>query len=270
MISAETFVSSWQAALDRSSKDRVDLDLVDILRTEKKLVGDILREMLQRYRAQLRRIAAEPKLSLRVLSILLRGGAVQAEELRNRPGFLANVCSRMSLMNAIRLTRAGLLRHADIDDETRSRLIYDRKSTKRHLQSAIESGLIDLEDLPAGLRERMKIDTTSPRKKVPAKSGRARFSAAMLSDARSRMKVDTELAKKRWTVVLKRLYPDRDFGFVGHADFAQDIFCRLSIVATANGSRLREGQKISVIIATNFDKKRQRWGFAVESGHIVD
>ena len=270
MISAETFVSSWKTALDRSSAGRLDLDLLDILRTEKEHVDDVLQDMLPRYRAQLRRIAVEPELSLRVLSILLRGGGVQAEELRERRGFLANVCARMSMMNAIRLAKQGLLRAADIDAGTRARLVYDRKTTKRNMDDAIRSGVLNPEDLPMQLRERVVAATPSMRNALPASSGGARFSAGMLGDAKSRMKVNAELAKKRWTVELKRLTPGRGFCHVRHPDFEQNIFCLFSRIAATDRTELREGKKLSVRITTSFDKTRQRWGFAVESGHTVD
>lgn len=250
--------------------ERLDLDLLDILRTEKEQVNDILRDMLPRYRAELRRIAVEPELSLRVLSILLRGGAVCAGELRERPGLLANVCGRMSMMNAIRLTRQGLLRRADIDAATRARLVYDRNTQSRNLREAIELGLLDLEDLPAQLRERVATAGPSSYKGPTVRPGRAKFTAAVLGDANSRMKVNAELAKTRWKVMLKRIPPERGFGFVRHPDFEQDIFCLLSKIAAKDHADLREGRALDVRITTRFDATRQSWGFAVESGRCVD
>ncbi|WP_158270883.1 RNA-binding domain-containing protein [Thalassorhabdomicrobium marinisediminis] len=270
MISAETFVSSWKTALDRSSADRLDLDLLDILRTEKEQVDDVLQDMLPRYRAQLRRIAVEPELSLRVLSILLRGGVVQAEELRERRGFLANVRARMSMMNAIRLAKQGLLRPADIDAGTRARLVYDRKTTVRNIDDAIRSELLNPEDLPTQLRERIVAAAPSPHRKQRARSGEAKFSVAMLSDAKSRMKVNAELAKIRWTVELKRTIPERGYGFVRHPDFGEDIFCLLSKIAATDRNGLREGKVLNVRITTSYDRARQHWSFAVESGHTVE
>lgn len=270
MISADTFVASWKTALDRSSPGRLDLDLLDILRTEKEQVDDILQDMLPRYRAQLRRIAVEPELSLRVLSILLRGRVVPAEELREQRGFLANVCTRMSMMNAIRLAKQGVLRPADIDAGTRARLVYDRKTTKRNIDDAVRSGLLNPEDLPTQLRERIVAAAPLPHRKPRARSGGAKFSVAMLSDAKSRMKVNAELAKTRWTVELKRITPERGFGFVRHPDFEQDIFCLFSKIAATDRNGLREGKGLNVRITTSFDQARQRWSFAVESGHTVD
>lgn len=270
MISAETFVGSWQTVLDRSSADRLDLDLLDILRTEKEQVNDVLQDMLPRYRAPLRRLAVEPALSLRVLSILLRGGVVQAEELRERHGFLTNVCARMSIMNAIRLARQGLLRPGDIDTETKARLIYDRRTTRRNIDDAIKCGLLTPEDLPTQLRKRIVAAAPSPTRRRRGKLGEAKFSVAMLSNARSRMKVNAELANTRWTVELKRIIPERGFGFARHPDFDQDIFCLLSKIAATDWNGLREGKELNVRITTSYDKARQRWSFAVESGHIVD
>ena len=268
IISAETFVSSWKAALGHSSTERLDLDLLDILRTEKEQVNDILQDMLLRYRAQLRRIAVEPELSLRVLSIMLRGGVVKVQELRERPGFLANICARMSMMNAIRLGRQGLLRHADIDSATRARLVYDRGTKVRNIKDAMALGLINSEDLPAQLRNQFA--PLTPHQTPPRGSGGANFTADLLSDTKSRIAVNAELAKKRWDVVLKRLTVERGFGFVRHPDFEQDIFCLLSKIAATDRDEMREGQKLNVRITTRFDEKKKRWGFAVDSGRSVD
>ncbi len=87
MISTETFVSSWKAALDRSSAGEArSRPSGHSAHREGQAGDDILQDMLPRYRAQLRRIAVEPELSLRVLSILLRRQVVRADELRRTAG----------------------------------------------------------------------------------------------------------------------------------------------------------------------------------------
>lgn len=270
MISAETFVSSWKAALDRSRAERLDLDLLDILSTEKEQMNDILRDMLPRYRAELRRIAVEPELSLRVLSILLRGGVVRAGELRERPGFLANVCARMSMMNAIRLFEKGLLRRADIDAATRTRLVYHRKTTRSNLRDAIKLELLDPQDLPAQMREQITVAARSSRNAPVTKPGGARFTAAMLDDPSSQKKINAELEKTRWKIVLKRIIAKQGYGFARHPNFEQDIFCLFSNIAVTDRHFLREGQALEVRITARFEHERQRWGFAVESGRSVD
>lgn len=270
MISAEIFVSSWKTALDRSKVERLDLNLLDILRTEKKQLNDILRDMLPRYRAELRRIAVEPELSLRVLAILLRGGVVHAEELRARPGFLANVCGRMSMMNALRLTRQGLLRQADIDAATRARLVYDRNTKRTNLKEALERRLLDPQDLPVQLRKQMAAAAPTSRNTSPPRPGKAKFTAAMVNDANSRRMVNAELAKTRWKVVLKRIAAERGFGFARHPNFEQDIFCLFSKISATDCNGLHEGQELDVRITVRFDTGRQRWGFAIESGRCVD
>jgi cold shock CspA family protein len=110
----------------------------------------------------------------------------------------------------------------------------------------------------------------SPHRKPRARSGGAKFSVAMLSDAKSRMKVNAELAKTRWTVELKRTIPERGFGFVQHPDFEEDIFCMLSKIAAMDRNGLREGKVLNARITTSFDRSRQHWSFAVESGHTVE
>lgn len=270
MISAGTFMSSWKDSLDRSPPERLDLDLLDILRTEKQQVNGILRTMLPRYREELSRIALEPDLSLRVLSILLRGGVIRAGKLREQQGFLANVCSRMSMMNAIRLARQGLLRRSDMDEKTRTRLIYDRNTRAGNIKDAIASGLLVPQDLPPRLRQRIASNAKPPHAESPARAGVFKFTTAVLTDTSSRKRINAELAKTRWKVVLKRIVPDRGFGFARHPDFEQEIFCMLSKIAVKDRSTLREGQELDTTISTRYDATRKSWGFAIESGRCVD
>jgi cold shock CspA family protein len=269
LISANIFLNSWKAALDRSPKAREELDLLDIIRTEKEQGTEILRGMLPRYQAQLSKIAFEPKLSLRLLNILLRGGVVSVEEVRKRPGFLENVCSRMSMMNAIRLTKTRLLRRSDINDETRSRLIFDRNTNPHKIQEAIRLGLLEPEDLPLQLRSKLAFAAPRPRNARLAGSREKRFSTSRLSDPRSRNKVNAELANQRWEVVLKRVPQGQGFGFVQHPDFEGDIFCLLSRIASPGHNQLHNGQKLDVRITTSYDDKKARWSYSVESGRTA-
>lgn len=266
LISADTFSDSWKAALDRSPEVRLDLNLLDILRTEKERLNEILRGMLPRYQAQLSRIAFEPKLSLRLLNILLRGGVVSVEEIRKRPGFLESICSRMSMMNAIRLTEARLLRRSDVNAETRTRLVFDRSTTPNKIQKAIRLGLLEPEDLPLQLRRKLNFVAPHPRNARSPGLEKKRFSTSRLSDPRSRNMVNAELANQRWEVVLRRVPPGKGFGFVQHPDFEGDIFCLLSRIASPGHNQLQEGQKLDVRITTSYDEKKERWSFAVESG----
>ena len=264
LISADIFLKSWKTALDHSSKVRLDLDLLDILRTEKEYGTEILQDMLPLYQARLGKIAFKPKLSLRLLNILLRGKVVSVEDVRRQPGFVENICNRMSMMNAIRLTKSRLVRRSDINDETRARLVFDRSTNFAKIKEAIRLGLLEPEDIPAQMRGKVVVPPPRTVGRTPK-----RFSIDRLCDPRSRNKVNAELENQRWEVVLKRIPAEKDFGFVSHPDFEDDIFCPLFKIVTSGYNQLNEGQKFDVQITTNYDEKKKRWSFAVRSGRSI-
>ena len=90
--------------------------------SERESVREIVRKMLPLYRTQLRGIAVEPDLSLRLLNILVREGAISAQDIRREAGRLDAILSRMSMMNAIRLAKSRVVRRADLDEQERTRL----------------------------------------------------------------------------------------------------------------------------------------------------
>jgi hypothetical protein len=267
-ISADTFLSSWEHALGETSGPQLEMDLVDILRSERESVREIVRKMLPVYRAQLRGIAVEPDLSLRLLNILVRGGAISAQEIRREPGRLDAILSRMSMMNAIRLAKSRVVRRADLVEQERTRLIY--ASSPKEIKMALDAGLLLAEDLPPDLLKQVAPRPMGGRTSARAGAGRASYLVADLAAPDTRRGVDAQLRNKRWNVTVKSVRPESNFGFAGHPEFDRDIFFVLSNISSPSGRPISPGQTLDVRLATRFDRKKEEWGFAVDSGRVVD
>ncbi|KKM18571.1 hypothetical protein LCGC14_1664340, partial [marine sediment metagenome] len=269
-ISAKIFLSQWEGALDRSTRAQLELDLVDILRSERSKVDEVVRKLLKRHGAVLRSIANEQDLSLRLLNILVRNAVVEPFEVRNEQGRLDSILSRMSIMNAIRLAKTGVIQRGDLDEDTRARLVFDKQTSQKQLKDAIDAGLLSDEDIPAELLKKIGPRSRETRKATPVKGERFRYQLADLVDDKARAEVDAQLRSRRWTVTLKRIQPNRIFGFARHSEFDSDIFCVLNNITSPEGIPISAGQTLDVRIVARFDRKRSEWGFAVDSGRTVE
>jgi Putative DNA-binding domain len=267
-ISAETFLSCLEHPLGETSDPQLEMDLVDILRSERESVREIVRKMLPLYRTQLRDIAAEPDLSLRVLCVLVRWGAISAQDIRREAGRLDAILSRMSMMNAIRLAKSRVLRRADLDEQERTRLVY--ASSPKEIRMALEAGLLLGEDLPPDLLKQVAPRPTAGEIYARTNAGRRSYLVADLAAHDARRGVDEQLRNKRWNVIVKSVRPESNFGFARHSDFDRDIFFILSNISSPGGLPISPGQTLDVRLVTRFDRKKEQWGFAVDSGRVVD
>jgi hypothetical protein len=267
-ISSQTFLSSWADALGETSDPQLEMDLVDILRSERESVREIVRKMLPLYRTQLRSIAGERELSLRLLNILVREGATSAQEVRRETGRLDAILSGMSMMNAIRLAKSRVVRRADLDEQERTRLVYT--SSRKEIDMALDVGLLLPEDLPAELRRPVAPRPTGGVSPVKVTTGRPDYLVADLAVKDGRTRIDTLLRTSRWKVTVKSVRPEGDFGFVRHPQFDSDIFFRVATVSSPAGVPISPGQTLDVRLASRFDSKKERWGFVVDSGRVVD
>jgi hypothetical protein len=262
-ISQETFLSSWEHLIGEPSVEQLDLDLLDILRTESKS----LRGMLSSYRGNLRRIAQEPVLSLRLLSVLVRDGVINARDVRRQPGRLESVLDRMSMMNAIRLAKSQVVMRSDLDSDHLARLLYS--SSVKEVSEAVNVGLLLQEDLPKHFDEMIVRPAARDNSFVRERSGRESFRVADLSVKEERARIDGRLKSSRWRVSVTSLRVDGGFGFARHPSFDSDIFFWISTVCgTTDPPAI--GQELDVRIAARFNRKNERWGFAVDSGRAVD
>ena len=267
-ISAGTFLSSWEHALGKTAGLQLELDLVDILRSERENVREIVRKMLPLYRTQLRAIAGEPDLSLRLLNILVREGAISAQDIRREAGRLDAILSRMSMMNAIRLAKSRVVRRVDLDEQNLTRLVY--ASSPNEIKKALEAGLLLAEDLPPDLLKQVAPRPMAGKTSARASAGRPGYLVADLAAIDTRRQVDAQLRNKRWNVTVKSVAPESNFGFAVHPEFDGRIFFYLPNISSPDGLPISPGQTLDVRLATRFNRKKEEWGFAVDSGRVVD
>lgn len=269
-ISAKIFLSQWERALDRSTRAQLELDLVDILRSERSKVDEVVRKLQKRHSAALRSIANGQDLSLRLLNILVRNAVVEPFEVRNEPGRLDSILSRMSVMNAVRLAKTGVIQRGDLDEDTRARLVFDKQTRRGQLRDALNAGLISEDDLPEDLMKQIRPKTVEFTKNKSVRDSRFRYLVADIADDKSRAEVDARLRNERWLVTLGRIHPRGEFGFVKHSEFDNDIFCWLANITSQEGIPVAEGQTLDVRLVTRFDRKSSEWKFAVGSGRIAE
>lgn len=269
-ISAKIFLSQWERALDRSTRAQLELDLVDILRSERSKVDEVVRKLLKRNSAALRSIANEQDLSLRLLNILVRNAVVEPFDVRNEHGRLDSILSRMSIMNAVRLAKTGVIQRGDLDEDTRARLVFDKQTRLQQLRDALNAGLISDEDLPGDLIKQIRPKTVEVTKDKSARDSRFRYQVADIADDKTRAEVDSRLRNERWLVTLGRIHPRGEFSFAKHSEFDSDIFCWLANITSPEGLPVAEGQTLDVRLVTRFDRKSGEWKFAVESGRFAE
>ena len=155
-ISHKEFLLHWARSLEKSNDSQLDNDLIDIISSEKENVNELISRMLKLYEPQLKNIAFEKKLSLRVLSILIRNKVVSPNFIRLNEGWLRSIINRMSLMNGIRLIKEKVIKREDLTKKDCDRLIMDlffdnkTREEKRivQLNEAINHGLFTREDIP--------------------------------------------------------------------------------------------------------------------------
>ena len=171
-------------------------------------------------------------------------------------------------MNAIRLAKLGVIRREDIDEDTLGRLIFDRSTKTDKLAEAVRLGLFMLHDLPIEVRKR--IAASAPPKQRPEIGNKAIHTLEDLAEPKSRAAIDLLLGGRRWEVSLKRIPPEGNFAFARHPDFDADIFCLFPKLTPPDRSAYREGERLDVRIATRFDEKKKKWGYAVVSGRRIE
>jgi hypothetical protein len=176
----------------------------------------------------------------------------------------------MSIMNAVRLAKTGVIQRGDLDEDTRARLVFDKQTRRLQLRDALNAGLISDEDLPEDLIKQIRPKTVEVTKDRSARDSRFRYQVADIADDKTRAEVDSRLRNERWLVTLGRIHPRGEFGFAKHSEFDSDIFCWLANITSPEGLPVAEGQTLDVRLVTRFDRKSSEWKFAVESGRIAE
>lgn len=166
------------------------------------------------------------------------------------------------------MAKLGVIRREDIDEDTLGRLIFDKGTKIDKLAEAVRLGLFMLHDLPIEVRKR--IAASSPPKQRPEIGNKAIHTLEDLAEPKSRAAIELLLGGRRWEVSLKRIPPEGNFAFARHPDFDADIFCPFPKLTPPDRSAYRVGERLDVRIATRFDERKKKWGYAVVSGRRIE
>ncbi|WP_025047597.1 NACHT domain-containing protein [Sulfitobacter mediterraneus] len=275
-ISAERFLTSWARAVARSNGAQRELDLIGVLAAEKEKGRELVPRMLQLYPTELRKIADERTLSLRLLSILVRERVVTAKMMREDGHRLRSIIERMSMMNALRLAKEKVVCREDLTEQDRKRLVVDLWLDKKlreaqkvsRLSDAVSSGLLAYEDIPTDLAGPVRSDAGSRGRYAKAGKNRFTYINDQLSDETFRRRMREELRDRRWIVTVKKVNTEKNFGFATHPDFDGDLHFRLSDIRTGGNTMISRGVALDVAIAPSYNGRRETWSFAVTHGRV--
>ena len=117
---------------------------------------------------------------------------------------------------------------------------------------------------------RKRIAASSPPKQRPEIGNKAIHTLEDLAEPKSRAAIELLLGGRRWEVSLKSIPPEGNFAFARHPDFDADIFCPFPKLTPPDRSAYREGERLDVRIATRFDERKKKWGYAVVSGRRIE
>lgn len=276
IIKSNEFLTRWARSLKHSTEEQLELDLIDILRSEKDQIRKLIPEMMKLYKPQLQKISQDKHLSLRLLRNLVRDGVLNAKNIRNDADWLKTIITKMSPINAIRLVDENVIFASDLGSQDRTRLLHEVwfnpqiKETRRmgYLRDLFARRLLSEKDISLKLAESL---ANSPKESFRSKNRQNknyRFVSYELSDASSRQKYEKELKEKRWKVAVKNTHPEKNFGFAQHPCFDKDLHFRISDIRSS-GVELSSGQTLDVLICPVFNGAKQEWGFAITQGHLV-
>jgi hypothetical protein len=248
IVSKSQFLATWREVLDGGDQQYRYTDLLALVRTAKEFKTGSQHIEFKSLSNQdweiLAQIGQHWKLSLRLLNVLFREGAVSLDSLRADPGRIESIVEKLSAMNMYRLMRAGVLQRSDIPI---NRL--------RELVSELD---------PANARELVQL-----RKLQVSDFVGGQFSPEELEDDKRRRQIELELVTKDWEVTVSRLLGNGDSGFVSHPKLSSGAIVFFERIDNPYGRTIRVGDKSSVRLRIQRDKKRERWGFAVSSGKII-
>jgi hypothetical protein len=204
-----------------------------------------LRDLDQQQWEALRQIGDHWKLSLRLLNFLVREGFVNAESLRADPGRIDDIVERLSPMNMYRFLKSRIIKREDIPAIRLRSLTSELKSTL--VQELVRSRLLVSKDVDSG-----------------------RFSSFELEHMDRRKQIEVELVTKDWDVTVSRLLTTGDCGIVSHPKLSDGAIVYFDRIANPNGRKIRVGDRLRVRLKIQFDRKQDRWGYAVKAGAIIN
>ena len=246
------FISHWEEALQKSDDTQVHLDLIALLRTNAKLGKQEqvkLSDFNNEQKAHLYKMGKNWKLSLRLLNILVRERILTVKDIRDEPGRLEDIISNTSSMNAFRFMKNGIIKQEDIP-ENRLREILSKMEPK-FVTELKNKGFLSSQEALISRRNK-------------------KYLIAGLVKKESREYIAADITGRKWDVVVLKTFPDRNFGFVKCVSFNEDIIFWLDKIDNPNNKTLVKGDKLQVFIKTQFNNKKEIWGFIVTSGYILE
>ena len=248
------FIARWQDALQNSKEEDIETNLLALLRTERYFhqkralkFSDFSNE----HKNILERIGKNWMLSLRLVNILVRERILAVNDIRNDPRRIQNIISRASSINLFRFLINGIIKKGDF-------------SVKR-----LKEVLSDLEKEHPGrvneLREKRLIDN------LDSKSSRRdmRYLNKDLDNKIFREGIASQIKGRQWDVRVDWTSDDGKVGFVSNSHFPDGVYVLFDRINNTDYRPIARGDTLRVFIEVNFDKKKDRWGFAVTAGNIA-
>jgi hypothetical protein len=250
IVSKSQFLAVWREVLDGGDRQYRYTDLLALVRTAKEFKTGSQHIEFKGLSSQdweiLAQIGRHWKLSLRLLNVLVREGVVNVDSLRADPGRIQSIVDKpdLSPMNMFRLMKAGVIRREDM---SANRL--------RELVSELD---------PASVRELVQMRKLQSNDFVGGQ-----FSHEELEDDKRRRQIELELVTRDWEVTVSRLLPRGDCGFVSHPKLNSGAIVYFEKIDNPYGRTIKVGDRLSVRLRVQRDKKHERWGFAVSSGKLI-
>lgn len=151
IIPAEYFRKHWKEALFKSDDLQLEMDLISLLRTNEINPSQFNSQQT----ARLKKVGDNWHLSPRLLNILVRSRIVSFKEVREKPGRIDNIISKMSPMNAVRFAKTKVLSKKDITS-VRLNTLIKKIETLDDARRLMESELVKRSEIPDELMEHIE------------------------------------------------------------------------------------------------------------------
>jgi hypothetical protein len=276
-LSSKDFLTYWARSLSHTDKTGIELGLVDILRSEKNQIRTLIPRILKLYRSELLNVSFEQSLSLRLLCSLARDGVIKPEAVRRDPKWMQSILNRMSPINAIRLAEVAIVLPEDLTDELRTRLFCDVwfdpklsiKKRTQYLSDLLRINFLQSEDFTRDFMSNLINLEDNNSSKNRNLASKYKFEDRDLENSHQRQSYAQRLLERRWVLTVLNVNVDKNFGFAKNQEFDSNLYFRVSDIKTGQFA-LKKGVKIDAEVGLSFDRSKNKWGFSIKHGRIVE